>query len=504
MQPVLTPEEMAAVDAAAPEPVDVLIGRAGAATARVALRMLRGCYGRRVVVVAGKGNNGNDGRAAAERLARRGVRVQVVAAAETGSGHLPPADLVIDAAYGTGFHGEYHAPDPGGAPVLAVDIPSGVDGLTGQASGWPLAAQRTVTFAALKPGLLFHPGRGLAGEVTVADIGLDASGTRVGLVGTDDVAAWLPPRPVVAHKWQSAVLVVAGSPGMTGAAHLAASAAQRAGAGMVRVASPGVGADPGLPTEAVGVGDIDRPDWDLVVATTQLDRARALVVGPGLGLAESTVAAVRRLVEAASQRPVLVDGDGLTALGDTAGDLLRGRAQPAVLTPHDGEFARLASGPPGHDRIAATRDLARELEAVVLLKGPTTVVAHPGGSARVVIAGDQRLATAGTGDVLSGIIGALLARGVDPFDAAAAGAWLHATASRSGPAEGLVASDVVGGIPEALAAARARRPPPPSLDDAPGSIASARPRPGDVGCGDSRSEPAAEPSGSAPDHGGRL
>src|SRR5688500_1116785 len=163
---------MSAVDAAAPEPVEVLIERAGAAVAHQALRLLGGGYGRRVVVLAGKGNNGADGRAAARRLRRRGVRVEEVDAASRPA-ELPRADLVIDAAYGAGFRGEYLAPDPGGVPVLAVDTPSGIGGLTGEEHGRALAAQRTITFAALKPGLLFEPGRSRAGRVVIADIGLD-------------------------------------------------------------------------------------------------------------------------------------------------------------------------------------------------------------------------------------------------------------------------------------------------------------------------------------------
>lgn len=449
MVPVITPEEMAAVDAAAPEPVEVLIGRAGAATARAALRMLGGTYGRQVVVVAGKGNNGNDGRDAAARLARRGVRVQVLPAAEAAGTRLPPADLVIDAAYGTGFRGEYDSPDPGDTPVLAVDIPSGVDGQTGAASGTPLAADRTVTFAALKPGLLFPPGRDLAGDVEVADIGLDVSGAQAHLVEAADVAAWLPARPVTAHKWQTAVVLVAGSPGMAGAAFLAASSAQRAGAGMVRVASPGTRHDQRFPIEAVGIR-VPRVGWDETVVA-QLDRAKALVIGPGLGLAEATTKSIRWTIAGARNVPLLVDGDGLTALEGRAAELLDERTTPAVLTPHDGEYERLAGQPPGADRIAAARHLAVTAAAVVLLKGPTTVVADPDGRVLVVTTGDQRLATAGTGDVLSGIVGALLARGVAPFEAAAAGAWIHGVAGRSGPAQGLVASDLIAAIPDALA-----------------------------------------------------
>jgi ADP-dependent NAD(P)H-hydrate dehydratase / NAD(P)H-hydrate epimerase len=453
MLPVLTPAEMGAVDAAAPEPVEVLIGRAGAATAQQAIDLLGGTYGRRVVVVAGKGNNGNDGRDAAARLRRRGVRVMEIPAAEAPD-RLPPADLVIDAAYGTGFRGDYAAPDPGGTPVLAVDIPSGVDGLTGEAAdaGPPagaVRADRTVTFAALKSGLLFHPGRALAGEVVLADIGLDVSGARIGVVDAADVAGWLPARPPDAHKWRSAVVLAAGSAGMAGAAHLAARAAQRAGAGMVRVASPGIEHDPGLPTEAVGVA-VPPAGWDVAVLE-QVDRAKALVVGPGLGRSAPTEAAVHHLVASAGV-PVVVDGDGLTALGRSAAELIGRREAPTVLTPHDGEFARLAGHPPAADRISDARALAEATGAVVLLKGPTTVVAAPEGQVLLSTAGDARLATAGTGDVLSGIIGALLAQGVGALEAAAAGAWLHGRASLEGPARGLVASDLVDGLPAVLAA----------------------------------------------------
>lgn len=455
MTPVLTPEEMAAVDAAAPEPVEVLIGRAGAAVARHALDLLGGIYGRRVTVVAGKGNNGNDGRDAARRLARRGVRVRVVPASEAPE-RLPPSDLVIDAAYGTGFRGSYRAPDPGGAPVLAVDIPSGVDGSSGEASGAPAPARRTVTFAALKPGLLFHPGRALAGEVVVADIGLDTSGARTGLVDRDDVATHLPRRPPESHKWKAAVVVAGGSPGMTGAAHLVSAAALRSGAGMVRVASPGITHDPWLPTEAVAV-PVPSAGWETPVLD-QLGRAGALVVGPGLGLSAPNDVAVG-LVVAEAGVPTVVDGDGLTALGERAAEVIERRHSPApvVLTPHDGEFTRLTGARPGADRCAAARDLAARTNAIVLLKGPTTVVAEPGGRVLVSTVGDQRLATAGTGDVLAGIVAALLAQGVEGFRAAAVGAWLHGTAAMAGPPDGLVASDVVAALPGAVGQIRGLR-----------------------------------------------
>jgi hydroxyethylthiazole kinase-like uncharacterized protein yjeF len=444
--PVVTPEEMAAIDAAAPAPVEVLIDRAGRALAAEARRMLGGTYGRRVVVVAGKGGNGGDGRVAAARLEAGGVRVAVVDAAD-GLSRLPAADLVVDAAYGTGFRGAYRAPDAGGAPVLACDIPSGVDGLIGAADPDAVTAVRTLTFAALKPGLLLEPGRSRAGTVTVADIGLDVSGARAHLVEDADVTSWLPTRPADTHKWRSAVWVVGGSPGMSGAPVLAATAAARAGAGYVRLSSPGAEPPlPGAPIEVVGT-TLDEHGWaDDVLAGAA--RFRALVVGPGLG--DRGAAEVRRVV-AEAIAPVVVDGDGLRALGT---DCVRAGHPTTILTPHDGEFERLAGHPPGADRIDAARRLAGATNAVVLLKGPTTVVASPTGAVLVVIAGDARLATAGTGDVLSGTIAALCAQGIDPFHAAAAGAHLHGKAAMLGPAHGLVAGDVAAALPAAIAGVR--------------------------------------------------
>jgi NAD(P)H-hydrate epimerase len=447
--PILTPAEMAAVDAAASEPVEVLIGRAGAALARDALALLGGTYGRRVVVVAGKGNNGADGRDAADRLRRKGVRVQIVDAADAPP-RLPPCDLVIDAAYGTGFRGEYDAPDAEGARVLAADIPSGVDGLTGEAGGSPAPAVATTTFAALKPGLVFEPGRSLAGRVRVADIGLDVSRSRAHLVEASDVTAWIPSRPPDAHKWRSAVWIVGGSTGMTGAPVLAAAAAARAGAGYVRLSSPGV--VPPLAGAAVEVVGTELPDqgWAEEVLGAA-ERFRAIVVGPGLG--HRGAADVRRVVAEAIV-PVVVDGDGLRALGT---DCVRVGHPTTILTPHDGEFERLCGHRPGSDRIDAARQLADATNTVVLLKGPATVIARSGGDVLVASEGDARLATAGTGDVLSGTIAAFLARGLDPFRAAAGAAFVHARAAALGPAIGLVASDVAANLPAALEQLRGER-----------------------------------------------
>ena len=462
--PIVTPEEMGAIDRDAPEPVTELIARAGSAVARIAVRMLGGTYGRRVVVVCGKGNNGNDGRDAARRLRARSVRVIELDAAsltaDDGSIRpLPDCDLVIDAAYGTGFRGEWSAPAaPPGALVLAVDIPSGVDGLTGLATG-TMDADVTVTFAALKPGLVFADGLAASGDVVVADIGLDASRATVALVGAAAVASWLPDRHASAHKWQHAVNVVGGSPGMRGAAALVAGAALRSGAGYARVSTPG-GAAGGaerehLPVEAVAV-DLPTEGWSTAVVE-DLHRFGAITIGNGLGIDASTAAEIRALVVAARDAgtPTVIDADALTALGSDVASFV---GPSCVLTPHDGEFARLTGHAPGDDRIAAARSLARGCGAVVLLKGRTTVIAAPDGRVLVSIAGDERLATAGTGDVLAGVIAALLAGGLDPLRAAAAAAFLHGRAGALGWPRGLVAGDVVDLLPLVLDALDALRP----------------------------------------------
>jgi len=450
MRPVVTVEEMQAIDADARSFLDeqVLIERAGTALATWVLRLMGGAYGRRVLVIAGKGNNGADGRVAAQRLRRRGVSVKVVeaAAAPPRIGTAANVDLVVDAAYGTGFRGTYSAPQVSpGVRVVAADIPSGVNGDTGEACGEPLRADLTVTFAALKPGLLQGDGPLLAGRVEVADIGLDVSRARLWVVEDRDVEQTLPARPRSAYKWQSAVAVVAGSPGMTGAAELCARGAYRAGAGMVRLGVPGADlAELGV-TEAVSAV-LPAEGW-AGAALEMASRCKSIVLGPGLGRGEDGAAQVRQVVAEAAV-PVVVDADGLYALGraEEAAAIIGKRDAPAgadvVLTPHDGEFARLSGSAPGADRISDATRLAASTGAVVLLKGPTTVVASPDGRALLAVAGSPRLATAGTGDVLSGIIGAFLARGIPPVEAAALGAHVHARAASLGRSEGLVAGDV--------------------------------------------------------------
>lgn len=446
MKPVVTVEEMRSIDAEAHDTVaeSVLVERAGTATATAALRLMGGAYGRRVVVVAGKGNNGADGKVAAGRLARRGARVEVIEAAGAPEriGLRRDVDLLVDAAYGTGFRGEYKAPSvPAGVRVLAVDIPSGLDGDTGEAHGEPLRADVTVTFAALKPGLLQGDGPLLAGRVEVADIGLDVSLARTWVVEDADVAALVPPRPRVAHKWQSAVAVVAGSPGMTGAAGLCAMGAYRAGAGMVRLGIPGADPDELPVPEAVSTA-LPATGWS-ADALRMAERCQALVVGPGLGRSPATAREVRRLVET-FPGTVVLDADGLYALGtaNEASEALAGTEGSVVLTPHEGEFTHLTGTRPGADHIGATLDAASALDAVVLLKGPTTVVAEPSGAVRLAVRGSPRLATAGTGDVLSGVIGAFAARGLDPLLAAALAAHVHGAAAALGRPVGMVAGDL--------------------------------------------------------------
>ncbi len=325
-----------------------------------------------------------------------------------------------------------------------MDIPSGVDGLTGERRGEPLQAVETVTFQALKPGLLLPPGSGLAGEVSVADIGLDVSSATIHLVESSDVAGWLPPRPLAAHKWQTACWVMAGSPAMTGAARLAAAAAHRSGAGYVRLSMPGSNAEG--PVESV-LHRLPAEGWERGLST-DVERFGSVVLGPGLGRASSTRASVRAAL-AAIDVPLVLDGDGIAAISRSP-ELLAQRPAATVVTPHDREFEYLTGRRPAPDRIAEARACAAALGSVVLLKGPATVIARPDGQALVVTAGDQRLATAGTGDVLAGVVGALLAQGLDPFVAAAAGAWIHGEAGRRRARHGLVAGDLLEAIPEVL------------------------------------------------------
>ncbi len=453
-----------------------LVARAGAAVAAAAVRVMGGTYGRRVVVAAGPGNNGADGRVAARLLSGKGAQVRVVDVAGSsadGSGAeraLARADLLIDAMYGTGLRDRLDGlaatiarTAERVAAVLAVDLPSGVHGLTGESMGPVARATATVTFAAPKPAHYLEPGRSLCGEVEVALIGVETTEVPppgLWVLDGSDVAALVPDRDPRDHKWSAATYIVGGSQGMTGAPALAARAAMRAGAGMVvcAVPMPSVGAIEGsefvvrgLRADSFGCLAVDAAAPVLVA----LERFGALVVGPGLGRTPSIVDVVGSLV-AESEVPVVIDADGLVALaGNPAALRVRQAAGApfAVVTPHAGEYARLAGRPLPPDRVDAARQLADDLPAVVVLKGPGTVVALPGGEAYLTPTGGPQLATPGTGDVLAGTIGALLARGLDGGEAAAAGAWWHGRAGdRLVP--GAVASDVADSLAPTLAAIR--------------------------------------------------
>ncbi len=428
MIPVVSVDEMAAFDAAAMEATshDELVRRAGYALAMGARRLLGTLSGRRVCVLAGPGSNGADGQVCAAVLRRRGAKVWVVAP-NAEREELEGAELVIDAAYGTGLSRDYLAPEvPEGALVLACDLPSGLDGDTGAAHGRPLTADATVTMAAIKSGLLLSEGPELAGRLEVAEIGIPTPGVEMGLIEDADLSE-IPVRQRSDHKWSAAVVALSGSAGMEGAAALCAEGALHAGAGMVRVVT--TGELEALPVEVVARQVEGAQLAEVTLAEAQ--RAGAIIIGPGLGQEPVAQAAVRQVLEHRSA-PVVLDADGLSAVGtlDELARLVALRTPGVVCTPHDGELARLLGRFVGPDRLERLRDAAAQSGAVFLSKGPTTLIVAPSGAARFVTAGTPALATAGTGDVLAGVIAALMARGLEPFEAAALGAQLHGTASR--------------------------------------------------------------------------
>jgi ADP-dependent NAD(P)H-hydrate dehydratase / NAD(P)H-hydrate epimerase len=504
MKPILMPEEAAELDRASQAAGiqgDDLMERAGSAVARAALDLMGGAYGRRVVVVAGPGNNGGDGLVAARHLARRGVRVQVSGVgtahgdagvrarnlgrladvgvvvhpfdAEALAGELARADLAIDAVLGTGSkgapRGEFASAvsvlDEGGAPIVAVDIPSGVDAATGAVPGASVRADLTVTFGAAKVGTVLLPGAAVAGAIRVVDIGFPAEllHAHVFLTEPTDVAAALPHRVPDGHKRASgALMIVAGSRGMTGAVSLIARAAARIGTGSVTVAVPeGIlavvqTAAPEaifLPLPETDAGTVDVAAEPVVLEA--LGRADALAMGPGLTGDPRTATFVRSVVRT-SPVPIVVDADGLNAFAGCADELAE-RSSPVVLTPHLGEFARLrgtTAAEVAADRLGQARALARQADAVTLLKGSRTVIATPDGAALINPTGSPVLATAGSGDVLTGMVGGLVARGVPPREAASAAAYLHGLAgliAGRDTGEGTLAGDLVERIPEAVA-----------------------------------------------------
>jgi ADP-dependent NAD(P)H-hydrate dehydratase / NAD(P)H-hydrate epimerase len=461
---LLTPDEMARADAASPSlgmPGPTLMENAGRAVARAVRARFRPC---RTLVLVGPGNNGGDGYVAARLLQQDGwpVKLAALAPPRTGSDaaeaaarwHGAPApfapaeaecsDLVIDAVFGAGLARDVdgivadtlHA----ARRVAAVDVPSGLDGATGAVRGYAPQAALTVSFFRLKPGHLLLPGRVLCGETVLADIGLPRAVLEQ--VGTSIFAnlpeLWRVPTPEPAsHKYSRGHVTVAGGATMTGAARLAADAARRGGAGLVTIAAGGRGdvyrsGSPGILVSDASLAEL-----------LEDERRQVWVCGPGLG--PDAARATLPLLLAAG-RCVVADADVFSAFaGDP--DALRGAA---VLTPHAGEFVR-TFGSLGADRVAAARAAAARTGAVVLLKGADTIIAAPDGKVAINASAPPWLATAGSGDVLSGLIGGLLAQGMAAWEAAAAGAFLHGRAAvLAGP--GLVVEDLLPALTPALAA----------------------------------------------------
>jgi ADP-dependent NAD(P)H-hydrate dehydratase / NAD(P)H-hydrate epimerase len=493
-----TADEMSRADAAAQElgiPGGVLMERAGAQMARVALERFAP---RRVVVVSGGGNNGGDGFVIARELHRSGVEVTVLATKgeyegdpatnletlrnldvklideKDLDGELGAADLIVDALLGTGFSGEVREREAGiiekmnsaEARVLAVDVPSGVAGATGEVQGAAVSADLTACAHAAKVGGVISPGRDHAGEVVALDIGIPPEAdVEPSLVWTDTASlrGKIPRTAEPAHKYSAgALLVVAGSRGMTGAPVMVVRGAQRTGCGIVFLVTS-EGAAPAVDialTEALvyGVAEDDEGfmgSGALEEILGHAGRASALVMGPGTGTGDDG----RRLLESILREvevPILLDADAITNLAGT--DAITGRDRPTVVTPHAGELGRLlgsgAKEVTAH-RLGSARTAAEQNVCCVLLKGTDTLVVE-GEKVAVNSTGDVALATAGTGDVLSGVIGALLSRGMDPYEAARAGAWAHGRAAElwieetGWPAESMLATDLLEYLPRAV------------------------------------------------------
>jgi ADP-dependent NAD(P)H-hydrate dehydratase / NAD(P)H-hydrate epimerase len=470
-----------------------LMERAGTGLADLAGELVPGG---RVVVVCGKGNNGGDGLVVARVLRERGWEVDVLLLgagdelqgdARTNlerlpgrpptsfaAGALAGAGLIVDAILGTGFAGEPRDPaaaaiaainsaSEAGSAVLACDVPSGVDASTGEVSGVAVRARATATFHAGKPGLWIDPGKTHAGEVRVIDIGIPSGGpdeAGIGLISRR-VVGEIPRRGHASTKFAAGnVLVCGGSRGLTGAPCMASESAMRAGAGYVTALVPG-SLNAIFESQLLEVMTVPLPDADdslepfgVEQVLERAGRADALVLGPGLGRTDGALEFARQLAHAAPL-PLLLDADGLNAHAGSL-DRLTERPAPSVLTPHAGELARLLesdSAAVGARRLQSVQEAARRARAVVVLKGDDTLVAVPDGRVAVNRGGASALATAGTGDVLSGVIGAFLAKRIDAFAAACAGVLVH---SRAGVlagqeigAEGVIASDVIAALPQA-------------------------------------------------------
>lgn len=476
---LLTPDEMAAADKAAAASGLSSFGlmlRAGQAVAATALAHWPGAI--RYAVLCGPGKNGGDGYVAAWALADAGATVAVFALGDPaalkgdarqafdlcpvtvqpiGDYQPQPGDLVIDGLFGAGLSRSVppevaeviDTVSTAGLPVLAIDLPSGVCGCRGQVLGAAFQARRTITFMARKPGHLLMPGRTLAGDVEVFDIGIPARilTAAAGDIRVNDPSVWQPALPIPGsetHKFRRGHLVVfSGSASHTGAARLSAAAGLSAGAGLVTVAAP---AD-AMPVQAAALTAVmlrQVDDADQLVDWMSAGKLSAFVIGPGFGIGENA----RRYVAAMADKPVVVDADAITSFSEAPEALFGLFAQSPtrlVLTPHEGEFGRLFPDLAGDEtlgKVEKAAAAAKRAHAAIVYKGADTVIAAPDGGVLINENAPPWLATAGSGDVLAGIIGALLAQGVPAFEAAAAGVFLHgAAAGRAGI--GMTAEDLV-------------------------------------------------------------
>ncbi|HEY7831888.1 MAG TPA: NAD(P)H-hydrate dehydratase [Solirubrobacteraceae bacterium] len=495
LTPLPNAEQMRAIDRWAIERQGVpsleLMERAGEGVARVVEEVAPDGP---VSVVCGKGNNGGDGLVVARLLRDAGRVVTVLsttpselsADAAANLARLPGAPprmlaesmgvlaesaVIVDALLGTGFEGEPRGTTAEAikaiglataAAVVSVDVPSGVDASTGAVAGAAVRASVTVTFHAAKPGLWIHPGKAFAGEVRTIDIGIPRGAPAAAMIGLIEptVAGELPRRDAASTKFSSGHVVVAGgSADLSGAPRMTALASARAGAGYVTACLPG-SLRPALAGSLLEVMTRPLPDTDgdlevegVPVVLQALDRGGSLALGPGLGRTPGAVAFAREL---ARQAPVamVLDADGLGAHSGRLRELAA-REAPTVLTPHAGELGRLLerkSDEIERERLASVRTAAERSQAVVVLKGDDTLVAEHSGRVAVSQGRSPALATAGSGDVLTGVIAALLAQGLDAFKAACAGVWLHAQAGRvaahrQGSVEGVMATDVIAALP---------------------------------------------------------
>jgi ADP-dependent NAD(P)H-hydrate dehydratase / NAD(P)H-hydrate epimerase len=499
LEPLHDAESMRSADAEAIEERGIssleLMEAAGAAVAEAVREIAEPGP---VRIACGKGNNAGDGLVAARLLADTGFEVDTlllwsaeelsddsasnherlatpgreVAPGEVASA-LAGSGCVVDAIFGTGFDGAPRSPaeeaieamNECGAPIVAADIASGVDGSTGEVEGVAARAAVTVTFHGAKLGHWIAPGKRSTGELRIADIGIPAgsgSGAQAGVIAAG-VLDRLPRRGADSTKFTSGQVVVAGgSRGLTGSVVLSASAAIRAGAGYATVAVPAE-LEPIFEAKLTEVMSRSCASADGAFAAeaareilAACEKAAALVLGPGFGRVDAALG-VAREVAAQAELPLVLDADGLNA-HEGALESLASRSDPTVITPHAGELARLLgrdSDEISAHRLASARDAAERGDCVVVLKGDDTIVAQPGGPVAVSAVSAPALATAGTGDVLAGTIGAFLAQGLDPFEAACAGVWANTqagriAAERIGAAESVIASDVIEALPEGL------------------------------------------------------